>query len=81
MTEPHVNSRVAWITGAAGGLGSALIHEFVAQGWYVLATYRQALPQPSTPNVLVVRADVTVRAEIDAAVQAALRCWEALTLW
>lgn len=30
--------RVAWITGAAGGIGRAVVERFAAQGWHVHAT-------------------------------------------
>ncbi len=75
MTAPPSNSRVAWVTGAAGGLGGALVTEFVAQGWNVLATYHRVALQPSGPNILAIRADVTVREEVDAAIETALQRW------
>lgn len=39
--------RVALITGAAGGIGRALVATFEAQGWRVVSTDRVALDRPS----------------------------------
>jgi short-subunit dehydrogenase len=54
-------SRVALITGASGGIGSALVQEFLNARWQVSAT---SLPGPSLdrlagPDVLIVAGDIT----------------------
>ena len=63
-------TRVALITGASGGIGTACVRHFLGAGWRVSAT---ALPGPALerlagPDVLVVPGDVTlaeVRRDID----------------
>jgi short-subunit dehydrogenase len=55
------SSRVALITGASGGIGSALVQEFLNAGWRVSAT---ALPgtdldRLAGPNVSIVPGDIT----------------------
>jgi NAD(P)-dependent dehydrogenase (short-subunit alcohol dehydrogenase family) len=67
--ERNQSSRVALITGASGGIGSALVQEFLNAGWQVSAT---ALPGPGLdilagPDVEIVAGDITseeVRREI-----------------
>ncbi len=45
-------SRVVLITGAAGGLGQALVAEFAAQGWRVVAAaHRRPAASSGTPSV------------------------------
>jgi NAD(P)-dependent dehydrogenase (short-subunit alcohol dehydrogenase family) len=69
QTNGNSSSRVALITGASGGIGSALVQELLNAGWQVSAT---ALPGPgldrlSGSDVLVVGGDITseeVRREI-----------------
>lgn len=57
--KPVAEPRVVLITGAAGGLGQALVDAFAAAGWQVVAGWHQA-PLPSTqPNVFANRLDVT----------------------
>ena len=41
MADSSNNAPVAMITGAAGGLGSALVAEFLSQGWRVVAGTHQ----------------------------------------
>ena len=74
----NVASPVVLITGAAGGLGRALVSEFSAQGWCVAAGWhREPLPAPP-PEVLPVPLDVTRRDEATAAVSAVLARWSRL---
>ncbi len=63
------DKRVAVITGAAGGLGSALVAEFVNAGWHVVATSRSAPSSPENENIFSVRMDVTDREQIEDAVK------------
>jgi NAD(P)-dependent dehydrogenase (short-subunit alcohol dehydrogenase family) len=70
-----MNGRTVLVTGAHGGLGSAVVDEFVGAGWRVLAPVRS--PKPSQPNgagrpeVVEVAADLTDPAAVAAAVEAA----------
>ncbi len=41
MSEMDDTSRIAMITGAAGGIGAAAVRRFAAQGWKVYATDRR----------------------------------------
>jgi 3-oxoacyl-[acyl-carrier protein] reductase len=52
-------SPVVLITGAAGGLGQALVTEFASAGWRVAAGYHRALPAAAPPEVWAVPLDVT----------------------
>ena len=62
--SPSVPSRVVLVTGAAGGLGQALVSGFAAQGWQVVAACRAGpLPGP-TASVWPVELDVTAKPEI-----------------
>ena len=62
--SPSVPSRVVLVTGAAGGLGQALVSGFAAQGWQVVAACRAGpLPAP-TASVWPVKLDVTDKPEV-----------------
>jgi 3-oxoacyl-[acyl-carrier protein] reductase len=67
--------RVVLVTGAAGGLGGALIAEFARQGWRVAAGWHQEPPAQLPPEVQPVPLDVTRRADAVAAVDAILDRW------
>ena len=57
--------RVALITGASGGLGDALVRQFMAADWQVVAG-RRALPAaPRTGNPLEIQLDVTRRDQVE----------------
>ena len=64
-------AKIALITGARGGLGSALVREFAAQGWQVIAAARQ-LSEKSDPRVTPVLLDVTDGAQIERVLGAVL---------
>jgi 1,1a-dihydroxy-1-hydro-9-fluorenone dehydrogenase len=82
MTMPvaiDVKNRVAVVTGAARGMGRAVLEGFLAEGARVVAAdrswrgvddFRDILK--ADPNVLMVDMDVTDNAQIDAACRAAL---------
>ena len=74
--NPDVSApRVALITGAAGGLGRALVHEFAAQGWRVAAAFHRATTQTETDSIWPLPLDVTDRARVAAAVREILARW------
>ncbi|HTH47883.1 MAG TPA: SDR family NAD(P)-dependent oxidoreductase [Candidatus Limnocylindria bacterium] len=58
------SERVVLITGAGGGLGSATVAEFAAQGWQVIAASHAAPPATTAENVAHVTLDVTDRAQV-----------------
>jgi len=75
-----VKDRVAAITGAARGMGRAVLEGFLAEGakivaldrsWQGVDEFREKLK--SNPNVFMVDMEVTDNAQIDAAYQAALK--------
>lgn len=57
-TQPTNSGRTAAITGAAGGIGAALVAGFVDAGWHVIAIDKAA-PQSEQSNVHHVALDVT----------------------
>lgn len=69
--------RTVLITGAAGGLGSALVKAFVRDGWRVAAGFhRTPLPDPEpAADVLALPLDVTLRESVATAVSTALAEW------
>ncbi|MEW6303406.1 MAG: SDR family NAD(P)-dependent oxidoreductase [Verrucomicrobiota bacterium] len=67
---------VVLITGAAGGLGQALVYEFTAQGWRVAAGYHRHAPAASGDSVWPMPMDVTDRAQIASAVDGILAKWQ-----
>jgi 3-oxoacyl-[acyl-carrier protein] reductase len=71
---------VALITGAAGGLGRALVAEFARQGWRVVAACHRQPAQPETDTVWPLPLDVTDRAQVTTAVARVLQRWGAIRL-
>jgi len=69
------NSKVALITGAAGGLGRGLVAEFVAQGWRVVATHYRSAIQEETDQIWPVKLDVTDRDQTQSVVKQLLARW------
>ncbi|MCC6232875.1 MAG: SDR family NAD(P)-dependent oxidoreductase [Verrucomicrobiales bacterium] len=68
--------RVVWITGAAGGLGVALVEAFLEAGWCVAATGHRSVPQGTPgPRLWVGTADVTDSEAVRATVGAVLERW------
>ncbi len=78
MTSPA--PRVALITGASGGLGRALVAEFLAQGWRVAAGYRHENVHPESECLLPLPLDVTSRDAVQAAVDQVLARWQRVDL-
>ncbi len=69
--------KVAWVTGASSGIGEALVHKLVREGWCVLAFARRrqrldSLAVHYPQQVLPFVGDVTKEADCEAAVTAAL---------
>jgi len=62
--------KVVLITGAGGGLGSALTTEFTRGGWQVISGFRQEAPEPSSPGVFNVNLDVTRTEELNESITA-----------
>jgi len=63
----ETSSKVALITGANGGLGRALVTEFVAAGWQVIAGARQQL-EATDPRITPITLDVVVSEGVESAV-------------
>lgn len=78
MQPAESTSRVVLVTGAAGGLGQALVSEFAAQGWRVAAAFHRATSQPETETIWPLPLDVTNRAQASAAVEQILTRWSRL---
>jgi 3-oxoacyl-[acyl-carrier protein] reductase len=75
MSVSTQDGRVALVTGAAGGLGTELAREFVAQGWRVVAGWHRCAISFEHERVLPVRLDVTDRDAVEAAVGEVLARW------
>jgi NAD(P)-dependent dehydrogenase (short-subunit alcohol dehydrogenase family) len=76
--------RVVAITGAARGLGRALVEEFLAAGQRVAAIDiggAAATELPSSPDVLPLDCDVTDSQAVEETVATIVRHWDALDVW
>ena len=71
--------KVALITGANSGLGRALVNEFVAHGWHVMAGARTPVPS-SHPQIVPVPLDVTNPDQIDQAIATTVERFQRLDL-
>ena len=68
--------RVVLVTGAAGGLGRALVSEYIAQGWRVAAGWhREPFPETESATLRPVRLDVTNRARTETAITEIMHRW------
>ena len=65
MDGPVSSGKVVLITGAAGGLGRGLVHEFASSGWRVIAAGHSKSDQVETDQVWPVQLDVTDRLQIE----------------
>lgn len=61
---------VVWITGAAGGLGQALVAEFRVRNYTVAASFHRTPFNSADEEVLRLQCDVTDRSQVRAAVDA-----------
>ena len=69
------DSPVVIVTGAGGGLGSALVAEFAAKDWRVVAGFHSAPPPGENERILNAACDVTSLGAITAAVDGAVSLW------
>ena len=70
--------RVVLITGASGGLGRALVAEFLAQGWGVAAGYHSENVHQAGDFLLPLPLDVTSREAVQSGVAQVLSRWPRL---
>ena len=62
--------KTALVTGAATGIGEAIVQKLLDENWRVYAGYRNSPPEKTTwfnnPNATAVKCDITCLAEVDA---------------
>ena len=75
MPAPPTSPRTVLITGAAGGVGQALVAEFLREGWRVAAAFHSATPHIESGSLWPVRLDVTNREQAQAVVKQLLARW------
>lgn len=68
VNESHQPQRAVLITGAAGGLGRALVNEFAAHGWSVAAAQHRTPVPSGSERIWPVQLDVTDRVQVESAV-------------
>ncbi len=68
MNDSRQPKRVVLITGAAGGLGRALVAAFAAHGWNIAAAYHRSTPTPESEQIWPVELDVTDRPQVESVV-------------
>jgi NAD(P)-dependent dehydrogenase (short-subunit alcohol dehydrogenase family) len=66
-----ISTRTALVTGGNGGLGTATISAFLADGWRVVAPVRPGTAERLPAGVVAVEADLTDEADVRAAVETA----------
>jgi NAD(P)-dependent dehydrogenase (short-subunit alcohol dehydrogenase family) len=66
-----ISTRTALVTGGTGGLGPATIRAFLAAGWRVVAPVRPGTADRLPEGATAVDADLTVEADVRAAVRVA----------
>ena len=71
----EASERVVLITGASGGLGKALVGEFVSRGWRVSAASRKPTA-PESKQVWPVTLDVTDRRQAESVVEQITKRWQ-----
>lgn len=76
MTATQMSDCVALITGANGGLGQAMVSEFVREGWSVAAASRRPPLKSKESRVLLLTLDVTNRAQAKDAVDQIMDQWK-----
>ncbi|QWF22564.1 SDR family oxidoreductase [Nocardioides sp. LMS-CY] len=67
--------RVALVTGAAGGIGSATVARLLAQGYAVVGVDREAAVVPESERAAHVRGDVRDQRVLESAVALAVERW------
>ena len=75
MGSEAASTRVALITGAAGGLGQELVRQFAAQGWQVALGYHRTEPVVQGDGFLTVPLDLSDRASVVSAINAVMERW------
>jgi 3-oxoacyl-[acyl-carrier protein] reductase len=80
MSEPASTPRVVLITGASGGLGRALVTEFLTQGWRVAAGFHRENAHGESASLLPLPLDVTSREAVQSAVTQILSRWQRIDL-
>jgi 3-oxoacyl-[acyl-carrier protein] reductase len=80
MAVPQASERVALITGAGGGLGHALVNEFAAQAWRVVAASRAPNPDALDDPIWSLSLDVTDRHQAKSVVAKIRERWNRIDL-
>jgi 3-oxoacyl-[acyl-carrier protein] reductase len=74
-SDSNTSSPVAVITGAAGGLGRALVEEFLHQGWRVAAASHHPADWKTSATLLPLTLDVTSKHSVAAGMAAVTERW------
>ncbi|HAM72304.1 MAG TPA: 3-oxoacyl-ACP reductase [Verrucomicrobiales bacterium] len=80
MDSDAASPPVAWITGAAGGLGQSLVEAFLEGGYRVAAAFHRTNPFAPSPNLHPHPLDVTDEAGVSRAAQELLERWGRIDL-
>jgi len=81
VAEHKQTTKVALVTGAAGGLGQALVNELLAQGWCVAAGWHRAHDFSPNEALLPISLDVTSAQSVQAAIEQVTARWQRLDLF